>query len=452
MTRHAPKYYVPPQTTGNAQSWAGEAHPVAALICAIGFFMHLLLSGPVLNILGYNYGSENAGMLSEAGGALTKIHPGSYFIIVSMLVLLFSRRNPVEQVMRIAREQTAFFSFLTVYVVIFVYWMIRGPRGIGMILDVHIVMPICAIVFSYAPRNWYRTIVYLFAGFAVANSLVGLCESATHLRLFPFDEDWEVLKQDYFRASAFMGHPLTNVSFTVVALFVLLGVRMPAPLKATILLIMLSSLVAFGGRSGLISCVVGLVILGATQTAHYLATRRMTVLRLTLMLFAILIVPVVCTGLLYVTLHSGMGARLMAYSSFQDESASVRVLAFKVIDYMSPSDIIFGLDGQRIAELGYRAGVSDPTSDIENPWILLFMFFGAIMFTLWMAGWLGCMWRLMAGADLALKLAVVEYFVVSSTSNSFGRKDPVYMILAGIVVCAKRLDEIQKAEQQQISS
>jgi hypothetical protein len=261
-----------------------------------------------------------------------------------------------------------------------------------------------------------------------------------------------VLKQDYFRASAFMGHPLTNVSFTVMSLFVLLGVRMPTALKAVILLVMLSSLVAFGGRSGLISCVIGLAMLGTTETVRYFATTRMTVLRLTLVLLAILIVPVVCIGLLYVTLHSGMGARLMAYSSLQDESASVRVLAFKVIDYMTPTDIIFGLDGQRIAELGYHAGVSDPTSDIENPWILLFMFFGAIMFTLWTAGWLGCMWRLMAGADLALKLAIIEYFVVSSTSNSFGRKDPVYMILAGIVVCAKRLDEIQKAEQQQIPS
>jgi hypothetical protein len=135
-----------------------------------------------------------------------------------------------------------------------------------------------------------------------------------------------------------------------------------------------------------------------------------------------------------------MGERLMNYSSLNDDSASVRLLSFRVFGYMSPDDLLFGVDGDRITAIGLHTGVANPMSDIENPWVLMFMFLGAIMFALWLCGWAATVWRLMAGADVALKLAVIEYFLISSTSNSFGRKDPVYAILAGIVVCVKRLE------------
>ena len=438
------RYAPPPLAANDATAWAGEAHPTAALICAIGFFMRIILSGPVLNILGLDYGSEDA-------NTLAKIHPGTYFIILSFLVLVCSRRNPFEQIFRIARQHTAFFSFVMIYVVILIYWLIRGPKGIGLILDVHIVMPICAIVFSYAPKTWCRNIVYLFGALMVLNSVVGIFESATHIRLFPFDPDWEVLKQDYFRASALMGHPLTNASFTAVGMFVMLSIRMPTWLKSVIFLIMLSSLVAFGGRSALGFCVAGLAIIGVVNIKKYFTAGRLTVLHMMLGLLVVLLVPILCIALLYVAIHSGMGERLMAYNSLNDDSASVRLLVFRVFNFMTPADMIFGVDGDRINEIAYHTGVANPMSDIENPWVLMFMFLGGIMFTIWFGGLSATVWRLMAGASPALKMAVIEYFVVSTTSNSFGRKDPVYLIMAGIVVCAKRLKELENSKQRETS-
>jgi hypothetical protein len=141
----------------------------------------------------------------------------------------------------------------------------------------------------------------------------------------------------------------------------------------------------------------------------------------------------------------------MAYRSLTDDSAGVRLMAFDVFGQMTPADMIFGLDGDRIAAIGSHTGLANPMSDIENPWVLMFMFLGMIMFSVWLCGLAACIWRLMAGASPALKIAVVEYFVIASASNSFGRKDPVYFILAGIVVCVKRLNSFDNLKRGETS-
>jgi hypothetical protein len=409
-------------------------HSAAALVCAFGFFLRIILSAPLLNVLGIDYGSEDVSLFG-------KIHPGNYFIFASFLILIFSEMNPLEHCIRIARQQTASFAFFTIYVLVIIGWIMHGPKGVGLILDVHIVAPIMAIVFSYAPKSFCRTIVYLFGAIAVLNSVVGLLEAAMHVRIFTFNSDWEVLKQDYFRASAFLGHPLANAVFTVVSLFVILSLRIPLALKSVIFLIMLSSLAAFGSRSALGLGIIGLVFLGMMKVKRHIADNSPTVLQLLLGAGAILVVPVACAALLYVLLHSSVGERLLAYSSLNDESADVRLVVFRVFDHMSFSDIVFGIDGDRILDIAKQAGLQNPNSDIESPWILMFMFLGAIMFALWFCGWAVFVWRLMTGAPLAVKIAVIEYFAIATTSNSFGRKDLVYATVAGIVVCVKRMQE-----------
>lgn len=432
MSLHHPfvPQYKPPRPANDM--WANESHPVAVLICAIGFFMIMLLSEPTLNMFGFPYGREE-------GNALAKIHPGNYFIMLSFVILICSRGNPVAHMMRIARQHTAFFSLLAIYVLILIYWAMRGPKGIGLILDTHISLPISAIVFSYASRTWCRNILILFGIIAVSNSVIGIFESATHLRLLPFDPSWEVLKQDYFRASALMGHPLSNAVFTAVSLFVLMALPMSKLLKAFIFIVMLVSLVGFGGRSALVAAVASAVILGMIEIWRYFARDRMTVARITGALLALLLVPATCFCLLYGVLHSDMGERLMAYNSLEDDSAAVRVQSWKALDALSPAEMFFGVDSDRVNSIASNLGLDSPNSDIENPWILMFMFLGGMMFVIWVGGMGFFIKALLTDTPPALKIALIEYFMIAATSNSFGRKDPMFILLPGLIVCAKQL-------------
>jgi hypothetical protein len=247
------------------------------------------------------------------------------------------------------------------------------------------------------------------------------------------------LHQDYFRASAFLGHPLTNAAFTAVSIFIMLSLRAPLIFKTLAFVVMLASLVAFGGRSALAFSVMGLTGLGLYGVWRYFREQEITVMKIILVALAILVVPGICLGLLYAALHSGMGERLMAYSNLQDDSAEVRLWSFRVFEFMTPTDILTGVDGDQVTALASDVGVNAPTTDIENPWILMFLALGGIVFPIWLAGLAVVIWRLGSGTSPAIKMAVIEYFLIASTSNSFGRKDLVFGVIGGIAVCARRL-------------
>lgn len=403
----------------------------AAALCAFGLLLRLLLSAPTLQLLGSPYGDAD-------GSGLAKIHPGNFFIYASFFVLLMQNHSPIGQLVRMARQQTAYLSLFFLYLILIAYWIFRGPKGVGVMLDQHLVMPMAVLVLCYAPRLWLGRILYGFVFFATLNSLIGLGEAATHSRILPYDSSWEVTKQSYFRASALMGHPLANAAFTSCGLFVVLAIRLPILFKIFLVTAMLASLIGFGGRSSLGLCVIGLACLGIVAVYQKMRRGSLSVLQLISLILACLLVPLLCGGLLYGVLHSSVGERLMAYSSLQDESAEVRLRSWQVFDYTTTPELIFGIDGDRVLQIGDHLGLINPTSDIENPWILIFLFLGGILFPLWLANLLWFMRSLLKGASPALVMAVLDYFLIASTSNSFARKDPVFIFLPALILVAKR--------------
>ena len=245
-----------------------ESCPVSGFICLTGIFLHMLLSDPLLNTLGMHYSGEE-------GHFYEKIHPGTYFIFLSFATLLYERGNPISMLIKLYREQTIFLLLLALYILLFLYMAVRsGPQGLAFIIDTHITVPICALVLSYTPLSCCRTMISGFICIAALNSTIGIAEAIGKFRLFTFDPDWVVLKEHYFRASALRGHPLNNTMFTSVALFTALAMRYHIVLTCFLTALFIASLVAFGGRAGLVFCLLGLGILGVAALHHHLITRK----------------------------------------------------------------------------------------------------------------------------------------------------------------------------------
>jgi hypothetical protein len=408
----------------------GETHPIAGLICIFGVVLRLATPPPLLSALGFDFSGDMTGAFYQ------KIHPGTYFIIASYFVLLAGRGNPFQQFLQTVRDYTIYNFLLMLYVLLFIYWAIRGPVGVGMLIETHMVVPVCAIVLSYMPRAYCQRVINFFVVFAVMNSLIGMAESIGRFRIFTYPEDWVVLKELSFRSSALLGHPLNNAMFTPVMLLVAMAMRYSAALKGFLLLVFLASLVAFGGRGGFGFSVLSLMPLGLIAIKKAVSGGQLTLARLFVLIAAALVIPIFLSSLLYLLMSSDMGARIMETSAFEDESANARWLAFKAFEYMTREEIIFGIGADRGVEIAYRMGLALPLSDIENPWILMAMFLGGIMFPIWLAATAAFVWRLMRGKPPALQLAVLAYFVVASTSNSFGRKDLIYSFMVSAVICA----------------
>jgi len=414
---------------GHAES---ELHFVASSLCMAGVFLLILLSEPLLNALGFDYSGKTGGALYQ------KIHPGTYVIVISLVVFLWDRDDPIRQYLQTLRQHTIFALALLIHLLLLLYWLAKSPEGVGVLIDTHMTAIICAVVLSYAPQSCCRIIVYGFLALALVNSLTGIMESIFRFRIFTFDADWVVLREEYFRASAFLGHPLNNALFTTIALFVAMSLRISGFLKMFLLLIFLTSLVAFGGRAGFVFSVLGLIPLAIQMIRSVLTDPRLTQSRRFLFMTGILIVPVLLFGGLFLVMGSPIGERLMALSSFTDASAQGRWLAFKAVQFMTTEEIWFGATAERVVEIAYRMSLVFPITDIENPWVMMFMLLGLLAFSVWLVTTLVFAWRLMRGQLLALQLAVLGYFVVASSFNSFGTKNTIYAILVAVVISAQR--------------
>ncbi|MEB3029838.1 hypothetical protein VJI72_08610, partial [Parvimonas micra] len=71
-----------------------------------------------------------------------RIHPGTPFIYLSFLVLLWWRGNLVHNLVRLARTHTVFVALLCVYIGLLVYLVLRsGAAGIAFLVDTHLPVP-----------------------------------------------------------------------------------------------------------------------------------------------------------------------------------------------------------------------------------------------------------------------------------------------------------------------
>ena len=205
---------------------------------------------------------------------------------------------------------------------------------------------ICAIVLSHLPRPTCRKAVNVFVMFAAINSLVGITEGIGHFRSIPYNEEWPVVVEDIFRASAFEGHPLQNAVFTSLALFTAMAMRYPAVIKAALVVVFLISLVAFGGRAGLAVSLFSLTIWAVPLAIKTFRERR-SLLQTLVTAAAVVAAPFLAVGGLYVALNSSMGERIATHSHW-DNSAGARLLVLKPLDYMTDGELAFGLSPRRL--------------------------------------------------------------------------------------------------------
>ena len=394
-------------------------------LCLFGLFIHILLSDPLLGALGFHYSGET-------GSFYEKIHPGTWFIAAGFAALLLQRSNPLQELYVLGREQTASLALLIVCMVCFMYIVARsGVGGSTFMIETHMLPPICVLILCTTPAPLCRRALHLFIAIALLNSGIGIAEAVGKFRLFTFDPHWTVLHETYFRSSALLGHPLNNAMFTAIALCVVLAMDYRGWLKALLTVLMLVSLVAFGGRAALLFSTIAVLLRGASMLRRNMLSHKLMLLT----------APILLIGGLVVVIQSPIGARIAAHGLW-DASAHSRFLAPIVLDFMKPEEMIFGVSMDRIMEITARVNQVVPISYIENPWLLMFMALGAVMFPLWLAATLAFARRLLRGQSLAGQLTVWAYFITASTSNSFGRKDSVYLIMACVVTC---LAQIRKA-------
>lgn len=391
---------------------------------------HMLLSAQALLSLGYPY-------TAPFGPIVAKLHPGTYLLLLAwLLVLMQDGTNPLRGIAVQFREQPQLATYLVCMVLVFVWVVLRhGTSGAAFIVDTLLMPAIAAFVLlGFAPQR-QATVVPLVMGLLGCNALLALAEASLQTRLFSLDlgRSQVMLQEAHFRSSAFIGHPLLNALVTVTLIPAVTLLRWPAPWKLGLLLALMLSVLAFGGR---VSLMLGVAIYGSYLLWRVLSDTvhgRYTYLQLTggsvaLTLLAALLVGVVAS--------TGLGERIFQNLVF-DSSASVRLKVWEALAYLSATDAWFGIPPSAIDHITVLIGL-DPTYEaIENFWIYLFMQFGVIGYLPFIVG-LGCLIaRLWRAATPPMRLAVLFFFVSGSTGNTLAAKSAALLLLVVVVLAGR---------------
>jgi hypothetical protein len=226
--------------------------------------LYFCLSDMALTRFGVNYAEGG-------GGAIEKIHPGTWLAFAALLLSGARRGNPLRLIESIARYRgVALFLFSWLALLVWVVAVTKTP--FTPLIDTFLSAIVLFLLIAELDARNLRALALIVHALMTLNAAIGVVEYATGWRLTPYTIGSAAVETDW-RSTAILGHPLGNAALTgsyVVAMAVG-GARDIAPrLRAPALALQLVAMIAFGGRSSLANALLILCGVGAWKLARIL--------------------------------------------------------------------------------------------------------------------------------------------------------------------------------------
>ena len=263
------------------------------------------------------------------------------------------------------------------------------------------------------------------------NALLAIGEFGFGRRLVPMHAGRDdIIEEDYFRASALMGHPLSNALVTAALLPAVALLPWRAVWKLLGATLLGLGLLAFGSRASLAALAL-FALLATLPVLWRLLRGGYGYLHITGGLLAACLGAAVLAGGVAAT---GLGERIFKNLTW-DNSANVRLRAWEVLNHVRDAEQWFGVSIPRIDNIALRIGIDPRYEAIENFWLYLLLLLGVCGFALFVLG-LACLllhlWRISAAP---LRVALVVYLVLASGSNTLASKGTSLLLLTLVAQC-----------------
>lgn len=392
---------------------------------------HFFISGNLLYMLGVDYASAN-------GNPLVKLHPGTFIAVAgAALVLLGGGR--ADGLRRMYRDTPALATFMTLIPICAVYSVISvGFSGVAVYMESYFAPGLIVLALSVGTPRQLRILGYAVLAIALVNVVISVGESLTQTHMIPMqigDVDMEKMQAQMdaedFRGAALYDHPLSGAMVTALAVFMLMGMRLPMVIAAPCFTLLLVGLLAFGGRAAMGVTLILLMVGTAATLMRGLATRRLSGSFLAALCGGLVVLPPLMAFLVSST---DIGARIMTHL-YVDDSAQVRNIQWDVLGLLDMRDMLFGVSPDRLGMLKVQIGLDSATTDIENFWLLMFLNLGIIGFLVYLVAFFSFLFHLGRRVKNPLGWAMVLGAVlIDSTSNSLGRKSADLVFLAAFAL------------------
>ena len=357
------------------------------------------------------------------GNPIFKIHFYSYTLFLA-LVLVVACMGPVRFVTKQIESHLGVIQFAAVIAFCAAVTIIRqGIGGVAYMVDTQFAAPLAAMLVFSLDEHRRRKLTTFLIYFITLNAAVGIVERIVSVHFF-INEDFD---SEFFRATAFLGHPLHNALVTSSMMLLVPAMPWSAQRKGAVLAICTVGILAFGARAALSTTILIGIAAALFFGVRALLRGEMRSSTLVAAPWVALFATVVGSALMFGTV---LGQRVVALAKFEG-SAQARIYAFDLFNYLSMHDILYGVEDKKIRfimELDRNLRI------LENCWIAILLILGAILFVVYALSLLGFLRSIARGRGTLAAFAILNFLLVASTSNSLSTKSPA-LALFTVALC-----------------
>jgi hypothetical protein len=392
------------------------------LACTLALTCDIMLGPYALRWMGYNYASYG-------GHAFAKIHPGTYVTLVALALYIVTLDHPLRAIGRLMAQSPALSLYCLCMTIVSGYVLcIVGLADVPRIVDSFLAPGLLAVILVNASQPYRRFLVNAMIGLLVINAIAGIWEAHAHVRLFPFISDGREYHEDYFRATAFAGHPLRNALLTSLAFMVLPSCRWPRPLAGIVLAVLGLGLLAFGGRVSLVVGLAGCLLTAAWECRAAVRQNPPVFIRLALLSSMALIAVLACLGALLAL--TNFGQRIYAEDLAGSSSLS-RWQLFQIFNMIDLNSLIAGYQSETIDAMAHSIGLVT----IENFWLNLLILLGFAGYVIWLPGFLAGHCSVWRQAGFTGRVLVLTFLLMASSTNGLAKKGTIMSVGFAFAIC-----------------
>ncbi len=382
--------------------------------------------------------------LTAGGNFYEKLHPATYFTFLAFGLLLIRNSDPVGEINRIFSDAKLVLAYLLCWAFLLVQMFVL-ERPFTVIIDTFLLpVVLCLIIWQLTPSQ-RKPLVWAIHLTMLLNVCVGYYEYFSGHRIIPLTLG-DVLVVGEWRSSAFLGHPLTAsglVGAYILALVLRPVLCPPIMLRVPLIAFCLGSLMAFGGRTALVTV---LLVMGLLAALEMLLILRGKQISLPMVMGAICLLFVAAAGI-FAAFDLGIFDKMLLRFSSDKGSALARVATFNLLSYLDWHELLMGPNPVRVNAIQSQLGLN---YGIENFWISCIVQFGIIHTALLTIGLIGFFVEILKRASSATWAIVLLILVIAASSVSFSSKNIQFAQFIMIITLLLPREQVRTAPAPQL--
>jgi hypothetical protein len=354
---------------------------------------------------------------TTGGIILEKFHPATYFTFLAFFLLLVRHGNPIGEINRIFSDAKLVLVYLFAWFCLLLQMLVL-ERPFTAIVDTFLQPAVLCLVIWHLSDWQKKPLVWAFHFAMLLNVVLGYYEYFSGHRLFALTLG-DVTVMGEWRSAALLGHPLTAsglVGGYILALVLRPRLCPPAVVRLPLITFCLGSLMAFGGRTSLVTVLGMLGVVAALELFRVVRGGR-TSLPMAIVVICLLFVA---SAGIFAAFESGFFDKMLLRFSSDKGSTLARYATFSLLSHFDWSELILGPNPVRASALQTQYGLA---YGIEDFWVSCAVQFGIICTALLSIG-LGALFvEVVRRASGAVWAIIILMLVIAASSVSFSSKN-----------------------------